>query len=205
MDPTSDKTLKKVNLGLTVVVVVLGIYIILFPFLPHISLWIANLTDDTEGLVYQGQLSDGADVDGLKQPPETNTLVVPRIKIDEQVIVGDDPSNVHRGIWHRPDTSTPEQGGNTVLVGHRFSYSDPAVFYHLDKMQVGDEFAVWWDDKEYVYNVFETSIVPASAIEIEANSEDPVMTLYTCTPLWTAKDRLVIKAELVNTEILEQE
>jgi sortase (surface protein transpeptidase) len=33
---------------------------------------------------------------------------------------------------------------------------------------------------------------------VEAPTDEHILTLYTCTPLWSAKDRLVIKARLIN-------
>jgi sortase A len=101
------------------------------------------------------------------------------------------------GVWHLPYTSTPDKGGNTVLVGHRFTYAGPAVFYHLDKVQVGDDVTMQWQNKTYTYTVTEVKVVPPTETSVEANTKDPQLTIYTCTPLWTAKNRLVIVAKPV--------
>lgn len=195
--------LRRFNNGLTIVIVLLGIYIIILPFLPYFKLWINDILDGTNGVRYSGQLAEQSGVtNGLSKPPDDNRLVIPQIQIDNEIIVGEDPSNVDRGVWHRPQTSTPDMGGNTVLVGHRFSYSDPATFYHLDKMKVDDTFAVWWQGKEYIYKVFNIAIVGPKAVEIEANTDEPLLTLYTCTPIWTAENRLVIQSKLMNPEVL---
>lgn len=202
----NSSRLRAFNNFLTVVVVGLGVYIIALPFLPHFSLWIAELRDNTDGVQYAGQLAqlNGVDSTELPGPPEGNTLVVPGIQVNEEVLEGAEIDVLwNGGVWRRPKTSTPDQGGNTVMVAHRFSYSDPSTFFHLDKVQQNDVFAVWWEGKEYLYEVFEVSEVPATAIEIEANTDEPILTLYTCTPVWTAVNRLVVKANLVNTEILE--
>ena len=201
------KTLRTFNNYLTVVVVGFALYLILLPFLPNLSLILSNWTDNTNGIRYQGVLasSQGEDKnENLVDAPKDNRLVLPSIQLDEEIIVGDDPSNVNLGVWHRPRSSTPDKGGNTVLVGHRFTYSDPATFYHLDKVDVGDRFAIWWESEEYVYEVLQTKVVGATAIEIEENTEEPIVTLYTCTPVWTAENRLVIRAALINTEVLDE-
>lgn len=199
-------SLRSFNNFLTVIVVMLGLYITILPFLPQLELIKDQLGDNTAGVRYSGLLAEENNVDPtvLSKPPDDNRLVLPTITLDEPIVVGNDPNNVHRGVWHRPQTSTPDKGGNTVLVGHRFSYSSPATFYHLDKLEVGDTFAIWWEGKEYVYEVFQTVVVNPSAIEIEANTTEPIATLYTCTPVWTAENRLVIKANLVNTEVLDE-
>lgn len=200
-------TLRHFNNLLTAVVLVLSFYMIAFPFLPYLDLWRDQISDNTGGVRYSGLLAseNGEDDNSnLREPPEGNQLVLPSIALDEPIVVGDDPGNIHRGAWHRPRSSTPNQGGNTVIVGHRFSYSSPAIFYHLDRIDVGDTFAIWWEGKEYVYRVFQTRVVDATAIEIEDNTEEPIATLYTCTPVWTASDRLVIRGELLNPEILDE-
>lgn len=194
------------NNWLTALVVLLGLYITAIPFLPHLALIRDQISDDTGGVRYTGILAEQNNVSDevLAEAPTENRLVLPSITLDEPVVVGEDPSNVHLGVWHRPRSSTPDKGGNTVLVGHRFSYSSPATFYHLDKMEVDDKFAIWWEGKEYVYQVFQTVIVGATAIEIEANTDEPIATIYTCTPVWTAENRLVVKAKLINPETLEE-
>ncbi len=204
---SNDKQLRRLNNILTFFVLIVGFYIIALPFLPHLSFWWAGVRDDTAGVRYVGALAaenEDVNTDKLKKPPKDNRLVLPQLRLDEKIVTGDDPSNIHAGVWARPNTSTPDKGGNTVLVGHRFSYSDPAVFGHLDKMKGGDAFAGWWKGEECVYEVFNPAVVEASAIAIEANSDVPIMTLYTCTPVWTAEDRLVIQAKLLNTEILDK-
>lgn len=204
--PKRSVSLRLFNNLLTVVVLGLSAYIIVLPFLPFASLWWSEFTDSSNGYRYQSQLAVSAGQDSnLAPPPVDNTLVIPGIQVDNQVVEGADISALAvNGVWRRPQTSTPDKGGNTVMVAHRFSYSDPATFYHLDKVEVGEQFAVWWEGKEYIYKVFDISIVPPSAIEIEAPSDEPIVTLYTCTPVWTASDRLVVKAHLVNTEILNE-
>lgn len=193
-------SLHSTNNALTVMVLCLGFYIFITPFVPALSLWWQDMFGD-DGYHYSGQLSATAGADGSQEAPKDNRLVLPSIHIDEPIVVGDDPQNIHKGVWHRPNTSTPEKGSNTVLVGHRWDYGQSSsVFYNLDKVVVGDLFAIWWEGKEYVYRVTENKIVEPSAIEVEDPTDKPIATLYTCTPIWTAKQRLVVVAELVEKE-----
>lgn len=197
-------THKRFNDGLSVLVIGLGLYIIIMPWLPNITLWWGQLFDDSNGYVYRGELASGQVEDSnLQAAPEDNTLVIPAINLDEEILEGADLSVLNDGgVWRRPATSTPDKGGNTVIIGHRFSYSDPSTFYHLNKLNNGDRFAVWWQQEEYVYEVFEKKVVPATALEIEQNTEESIITLYTCTPLWTARDRLVVVAKLIEDDNL---
>jgi len=81
------------------------------------------------------------------------------------------------------------------MVGHRFQYTTgPNTFYLLDKLSIGDEISVYWNKIKYRYSVSHISIVEPTQLEIEAATDYPILTLYTCTPLWTAKNRLVVVA-----------
>ena len=83
-----------------------------------------------------------------------------------------------------------------MLVGHRFTYDGAAVFYSLDKLKAGDDAYLVHNQKIYRFVVTSSAIVPPTATEVEAPSNEAKLTLYTCTPLVTAKNRLVYTAEL---------
>lgn len=195
----NHKTLNNVLAG---VVVLLGLYIAMGPFWPNIELWAKNIFVSNDGYAYSGNLAElsGVTVGDQQPPPDTNTLLIPAIQLKQEVLEGQNIDVIANGnTWHRPESSTPDAGGNTVIVGHRWSYANDSTFYHLDKMKQGDKFSVYWDKEEYVYEVFETKVVPATALEIEAPTDDARLTLYTCTPLWTAKDRLVVVSKLISS------
>jgi sortase A len=46
-----------------------------------------------------------------------------------------------------------------------------------------------------LYKVAEIKTVASTAGEVEAPTDTDQLTLYTCTPLWSAKERLVIVAK----------
>ncbi len=200
-------SLRKFNNILTVIIIGLSVYIIATPFMPYFGFWWDKLTDQSNGVRYKGKLAgeEGVNDGDLGEIPEENTLVIPDLQIDETIIEGEAPTTVDLGVWHRPHTSTPDKGSNTVIVAHRFSYTHGATFYHLDKLKAGEKFAIYWNQQEYVYEVYETDIVAPSAIEIEAPTQEPTVTLYTCTPIWTAENRLVVKAKLIDGPSDDQE
>lgn len=195
-------THRQFNNFLSMAVIGLGLYLMILPFLPNLQYWWNQLWDNSAGYVYRGQLAQGApDSTDLSDPPQDNRLVIPAINLDEPIIEGQSLDVIGTGgTWRRPNTSTPSDGGNTVIVGHRFSYSDPATFYHLDKLNNGERFAVWWNQQEYVYEVFNKVVVPATEVGVEADTSEDIVTLYTCTPIWTAVNRLVVQGRLLSPE-----
>lgn len=194
-----------INHLLLVALVLLAGYIMFIPFVPEVVAMFDKQTDMTRGYKYQSNLatkqakSSDISIESLKPIPKENTLVIPQIGVDSIVVDGIGPDALDRGLWHRPNSSTPDKGGNTVITGHRFLYSSgPKTFYNLDKVKIGDKFFMFWDGKEYDYEVVDIFIVGPDQIEIEDQSPEPLLTLYTCTPLWTATQRLVIRARLIN-------
>lgn len=193
-------TLHHFNNFLTVLVVVVCLYVLVFPFWPSISLWLHKRTDKTDGFVYQNNISIHP---AAKSVPPDNRIVVPGLLIDEPIKEGRHISVINNGgTWHRPASSDPSKGGNTVIIGHRFTYRGSSVFYNLDKLKVGDPIIVYWQGREYDYKVIETKTVPPNTPEIEKQTDDTRLTLYTCTPLVTAKNRLVVTALPINGEKL---
>lgn len=186
--------LRKVNNGLSILVVLLALYIIVLPLWPNISLWWAGASNNRPPLVEANSQPVGTTETPPEDIPAENTLVIPGINLQEVVYEGPGAATLAKGLWHRPATSTPDKGSNTVIAGHRFTYRGAAVFYHLDKINVGDKIVLYWEGKKYQYQVAKSYVVPPSAVEVEAPTDSPRLTLYTCTPLWTSTNRLVIEA-----------
>jgi sortase A len=158
---------------------------VLLPFVPALSWWVRHQAPI---------ISKPATVHLTEKIPDDNELVIPTIGMQEVAHEGANKWTLHYGVWHIPHTGNPETGGNTVLAGHRFTYHDPAVFYHLDKVKVGDPIVMYWNHKKYSYKVRDILTVPPTAVEVAAPTKDPLLTIYTCTPLWSSKYRLVIQA-----------
>jgi LPXTG-site transpeptidase (sortase) family protein len=194
-----------INTVLFTAVVAIGIYLIVAPVLPDLVYYIRYYTKKEQIYTYQRttnlrsnnveevELFDGE----LPPPPGQNLLFIPKIGVRASIEEGNSVSVLEKGIWHRPKTGNPAAGGNTVFVAHRFLYtSGPNTFYHLDKLAPGDRFAVWWEGTRYEYTVESEGEVRPSATEIELPTSDNRVTLWTCTPLFTAKNRLVVVAKL---------
>jgi LPXTG-site transpeptidase (sortase) family protein len=190
--------LKALNLITSVIVAVLGTYILMRPFLPDIIL--AMSANEFAGYAYQSPHTKtqlGATAAQLPPIPTENRLVIPKIYVNAAINEGLDDSTLDRGLWRRPTTSKPDLGSNTVITAHRYMFTSGAnTFYHLDKLKTDDEILVYWQGQEYVYKVYEIIEVLPEEVEVESNTKDSIITLYTCTPLWTTEKRLVVKASL---------
>lgn len=187
-----DRHVHKINKLLLAAIIILNAYVLLLPFVPQVTYRVAQAFSEPR----QFDTAEArASIDRT-----TDHLVIPKISLDQKIWFGDDSRLVSRGVWHIPRSSTPDKGSNTVLVGHRFSYKDPAVFYHLDKVEVGDPIIAAFEGKLYNYEVTETKIVNPTDVYVEDQTTDERLTLYTCHPLWSIRQRLVVVARLESVE-----
>jgi len=187
-------SLRIINNVLSVAIIVLALYIFFLPVLPEFGWWFKHSAPLVSQPVHHTLPHRLA-----RQIPTGNRLVVPSIDLDQPIYEGRSVTTVNKGIWLRPTASTPDHGSNTVMVGHRLTYTQPrGVFYYLDKINIGDPIEVDWHGTAYIYTVKLIEAVTPQDTTVEAPSSDSQLTLYTCTPLWSLKDRLVIVAQKVS-------
>jgi sortase A len=136
-------------------------------------------------------------------PLPTNGSAVARLKIPSigltyTVVQGVGVADLKKGPGHFPETPMPGQYGNAAIAGHRTTYGHP--FYKLDKVQVGDLIEVDTLVGTYTYRVTGSRVVsPAQYAEVIPTVDPKVatLTLATCTPAYTARQRLILFAQLV--------
>jgi sortase A len=191
--------LKRINNLLLVVIVAINVYVIFMPFVPKISYW-WDTRNKTQEQHLTTQIHKPSPSKNQPAPSVVNMLTVPSMLLDQPILEGsirDQYTVLDKGIWRWPRGSTPDKGGNTVLIGHRFTYTNPrGVFYQLDKVKMGDEIGVVWNKQNYLYKVSEIKIEAPTDLSIEAPTKDAQLTLFTCTPVWKPTNRLVVIAKL---------
>ena len=187
----SETVLKNLNRFLLVIIIAVNGYVLVMPLLPKVNYEVKKRVTKPVR-VDPARKETVASIDRSR-----NHLILPTIQLDEPVYDGVSSYTVNKGIWRRPNTSTPDRGGNTVLVGHRFTYNGAAVFYNLDKLGNNDDIYLIYSQKVYHYKVALIQIVSPNNTQVEAPSAGNRLTIYTCTPLLTAKNRLVYIADLI--------
>ncbi len=195
----SKSTLNKINLILFSLILIIIISVLALPQIPRIELLLSNIRQkkielpENSALLQLDQKNVSVEDDN-KITKRDNSLILPSIFLDSKIL-GGDIDNLNKGIWHRQFSGNPIDGGNMVLIAHRYQFTTGNnTFYHLDKVKTGDYLAVYWENQEYVYKVSDVFIVNPDEVYIEEQTNEHILTLYTCTPLWTAEKRLVVRA-----------
>jgi sortase A len=134
-----------------------------------------------------------------------NRIAIPSTGINVAIKEGGEEQLEH-GAWHRfPERGNPEIGGNFILSAHSFVWgftpeqvTEKSYFYSLKDVNVGDEISVRWVSKDYKYKVSEIFDVKPNQTEIEKPSNEPKLTIYTCTEAGSADGRVVVIAKPIN-------
>ena len=192
--------LHKINNLLLALIILINGYVIIAPLVPALTFGWQNHQGKQQQLTRDIHPPKNKQSGPSTAPTQPNYIIIPSMLLDQPILEGT-LSNQYKvldqGIWRWPKGSTPDKGGNTVLIGHRFTYTNPrGVFYFLNKVRLGDEIGFFWSSHEYLYKVVSINQVPPNDTAIENQSSNPELTLFTCTPLWLPKDRLVIVADL---------
>ena len=132
---------------------------------------------------------------------EIGRIVISAVELDLVVFQGVDRATLKRGPGHMSWTPMPGQVGNTVLSGHRVTNGQP--FFNLHLLVPGDEIEVETVTGIHTYVVRETLVVLPTDVWVTNTRPGAWLTLTTCNPQFSARERLVIVAELVDGPNLE--
>ncbi len=125
-------------------------------------------------------------------------LEIPRMGLNRIVVEGATADALTKGPGHFPETPLPGQLGNAAIAGHRTTHLAP--FFDIDKLQPGDEIIVTTLNGRYVYHVTGTEIVAPedyAAVIPTTDVTKATLTLVSCTPRYSAKNRIIVRSELV--------
>ena len=125
------------------------------------------------------------------------------------VVEGVSVADLKDGPGHIPGTALPGELGNVVLSGHRTTYGAP--FNRFGDLVPGHVVVLETREGWFTYSVRETSIVEPTATEVTlpvpgdptAKPTQRLLTLTTCHPKYSAKQRLIVRAELTETTLRE--
>jgi sortase A len=122
-------------------------------------------------------------------------LAVPSLRLEAIVFEGVGTDTLTKGPGHMPGTPIPGQPGNSVISGHRTTYGRP--FYDFDLLAAGDRIEIETSIGIHVYEVRESFIVEPTDIWVTDDRPGAWLTQTTCHPRFSARQRLIITAELV--------
>ena len=132
-------------------------------------------------------------------PDVLGRLTILSANINHYVVFGATLNKLEYGPGYILGTSLPGTGGNFAIAGHRTTYGAP--FGNLDKTEVGDSILFQTNTNQYEYLITEVKIVSPEDTYVLGNFGDDRITLSTCHPKFSARQRLVVIGELKRVEV----
>ncbi len=133
----------------------------------------------------------------LPSPPSKSPIAllqIPKIGLDEFVVSGTAADDLALGPGHYVGTALPGQAGNVAIAGHRTTHGAP--FNRLAELAPGDP--IYLTDlagQRLTYTVALTPFpVSPSDVSVLNYFGDNRLTLTTCNPEFSARQRLIVVA-----------
>ncbi len=137
-------------------------------------------------------------------------LLIPKLNIDVPVAFNISTDDVGEAMNHGvaqfsiPGANAlPGQIGNLVISGHSAGdiySSNPYkfIFSGLERLENGDLLYINYNSTRYTYQMVRREVVePTDVDALIYDTDKPILTLITCTPLGTSRYRLLITAEQI--------
>ena len=127
-------------------------------------------------------------------------IEAPVINLKQYVTEGTDDGNLELGPGRYLSSNHPSEfNSNVAIAGHRTTHGAP--FKNLDNLNLGDEIKLTHNSKTYIYIVDEIHLVDADYGEYYLfNRGQGRITLTTCHPKYSAKQRLIVTGVLKTIE-----
>ena len=137
-------------------------------------------------------------------------LIIPKLNIDVpinfDINVSDIMEAMNHGVAHfriSGASAYPGEIGNFIITGHSAGdvySSNPYkyIFSGLERLEDGDLIYVNYNSVRYTYKVIKKEVVePSDVAALVVQTDKPLITLVTCTPLGTSRYRLLVTGEQI--------
>jgi sortase A len=134
---------------------------------------------------------------------------IPSIDVDILVVEGTSAEALRAGAGHYRETPLPGEAGNMAIAGHRTTYGRPLL--RMDELGAGDEITLETPYAIHTYRVTPEVnghenpwiVSPTDIGVVGQEVEGSMLTLTTCHPKGSARQRLILRAELTETAPLQ--
>ena len=140
----------------------------------------------------------------MQEAAPVTRLRIPKLNVDTVVVEGTTDEALKSGAGHYSDTPLPGQPGNIGIAGHRTTWGKP--FADLDLLAPGDRVELHTPVGMFQYEMVEPFdghsnpwVVQPADWSVLAGTKDSMLTLTTCHPKRSDKQRLIARLRLVES------
>lgn len=123
-------------------------------------------------------------------------IKIPKLDVDVVVVEGVSAAALRAGAGHYPHSPLPCEPGNVAIAGHRTTYGKP--FTNVDRLEPGDEIILETPIGTCTYEVDRAPFIttPRDTTVVANDPTASTLTLTSCHPKHSAKQRIIIKATM---------
>jgi len=109
---------------------------------------------------------------------------------------------LEKWVVHRPETQKPDQRGNFFLIWHSSNYpwiksQYNNIFAKIPKLKKWDKVYIFYKWRKFTYEMYTKFVVPSTALEVYWYIPWYNLSLMTCYPIWTDKNRMIVRFHLL--------
>ncbi len=186
--------------GLSVVVMLVAVGIIGYPF--YTNFVQGRIQDRLDRELASPELRQAYQEGRIQEGDSLTRIRIPRIEVDVVVVEGTQSDSLRAGAGHYSTTPLPCENGNVAIAGHRTTYGRP--FHDLDLLQSGDVIILETPVGSCTYELSERPFITTpDNLGVIAPTPDAQLTLTTCHPKGSARERLIVQATMVSEQPAE--
>jgi sortase A len=193
--------------GTSVVLLVAAVGLLGYPF--YTNLYQSRVQNRLDRQLASPELKQRYRNKSLQVGDSLTRIKIPKIGVDVVVVEGTSPSALRAGAGHYPETPLPCEQGNVAIAGHRTTYGKP--FANVDRLSPGDTIILQTPIGDCTYEIDKPPagrtlasgstagfvVTPADRTVVSDTPGQRSLTLTSCHPKGSAKQRIVIRAHLV--------
>jgi len=193
--------------GLSVALLLAAVGLLGYPF--YTNLYQGRVQDRLDRELASPELKQRYQNKSLEIGDSLTRIKIPKIGVDVVVVEGTTPSALRAGAGHYPETALPCEEGNVAIAGHRTTYGKP--FANVDRLQPGDTILLETPIGTCTYEIQKAPggrtvasgstaafiIAPNDRSVVADTPGERNLTLTSCHPKGSAKQRIVLQTKLV--------
>lgn len=189
---------------LSSILIFLGLALIIFVAYTKIQTYMEQkkLVEELNALTFPKETEQQAKA--AKSKPKDGEAIgilkISKIDLKTPVVEGATQDDIRYAVGHLPSSGSVDDLGkdnqNFAIAGHR-SYTYGQFFNRLDELKKGNKIILNTKERKFTYKVFKKKIIKPTDVEVvKPIKGKSIITLITCHPKNSNKQRLVIFAEL---------
>lgn len=208
-----QRNMKKLLIISSIVSLAVGVYLIFLVMAPEVYFMLRNKEDFVPPPLEASAASLSRSIQTISLSTQieeplydiNNTIVINDIGVVMEIFSENSQYALEKGAWHRRSyQGNPEIGGNFIVTAHRYGFgwtpdkvAKNSGFYHINKLDIGDTITIYWNKKRYDYKIETKYSSHPNDYKIEAQTTEPLLTLYTCSLGGSSDGRVIIRARPV--------